>query len=141
MGEYQITIEKAENDLLACAAFLATNIKNSDGHGEAMLEIVPHFLEKGEVDLAAQFADAVDDPFVRDRLLTLTAEKCAACATTRLLSKAKPRHASKKRTCCAFIYYARRSTKRLHDVVIALIHVNVTSVSFSVASTSQGQQV
>jgi tetratricopeptide (TPR) repeat protein len=78
MPEHQISIEKAENDLLACAAFLAENIKSSDGHGEAMLEIVPFYLEKGEVDFAAQFADAIEDPFVRDRLLTLTAEKCAA---------------------------------------------------------------
>jgi tetratricopeptide (TPR) repeat protein len=78
MPEHQISIEKAENDLLACAALLAENIKSSDGHGEAMLEIVPFYLEKGEVDLAAQLADAIEDPFVRDRLLTVTAEKCAA---------------------------------------------------------------
>jgi len=78
MPEHQISIKEAENNLLACAAFLAENIKSSDGHSEAVKEIVPLYLEKGEVDLAAQLADAVDDPFVRDRLLTLTAEKCAA---------------------------------------------------------------
>ncbi len=78
MPEHQISIKEAENNLLACAAFLAENIKSSNGHGEAMKEIVPRYLEKGEVDLAAQFADAIDDPFVRDRLLILTAEKCAA---------------------------------------------------------------
>ncbi len=78
MSEHQVSIEKAENNLLACAAFLAENIKSSDGHGEAMKEIVPYFVENGEVDFAAQFADTVDDPFIRDRLLMLTAEKCAA---------------------------------------------------------------
>lgn len=78
MSERQISIEEAENNLLACATFLAENIQSSAGHGAAMQEIVPYYLEKGDVDAAAQLADAVDDPFVRDRLLTLTAEKCAA---------------------------------------------------------------
>ncbi len=78
MAEHQISTKEAASNLLACAAFLAENIKSYDGHGEAMKEIVPHYLEKGEVDFAAQFADAIDDPFVRDRLLMLTAEKCAA---------------------------------------------------------------
>ncbi len=78
MPEHQISINEAENNLLACAAFLAENIKSSDGYSEAMKEIVPRYLEKGEVDYAAQFADVIDDPFVRDRLLILTAEKCAA---------------------------------------------------------------
>lgn len=76
MSDYQITVQEAENNLLQCAAFLAENIKSRDGHGEAMNEIVPHFIEKGEVDIAAQLTDAVDDPFIRDRLLMLTAEKC-----------------------------------------------------------------
>lgn len=78
MSEYQISAEEAGNDLLSCAAFLAENIKNRDAHAAAMQEIVPRYLAKNDVDSAAQFADAVDDPFVRDRLLTLTAEKCAA---------------------------------------------------------------
>ncbi len=78
MSEHQITTEEAESNLLACAAFLAENIKSSDGYAEAMTEIVPRFLAREEVDRAAQFADAIDDPFARDRLLTLTAEKCAA---------------------------------------------------------------
>ena len=78
MSEHQLSVKDAENNLLACAAFLAENIKSSSGHGEAMKEIVPLYLEQNEVDLAAQFADAIDDPFVRDRLLMMTAEKCAA---------------------------------------------------------------
>lgn len=77
MSDYFISREQAENDLLACAAFLAERIKSSDGHAAAMSEIVPRYLAKGNVDLAAELANAVDDPFSRDRLLIIVAEKCA----------------------------------------------------------------
>lgn len=73
-----ISFEEAQTNLLAGAAFLAEEIDSSDGRAEAMQEIVPLYLEKGKVDLAAEFADTVDDPFVRDRLLIRVAEKCAA---------------------------------------------------------------
>ena len=78
MAENQITIEQAREDLLACAAFLAGNIRSSDGHAEALKEIVPRYLEKSEVDRAAELADSIEDPFTRDRLLIAVAEKCAA---------------------------------------------------------------
>ena len=71
-------MEEAQNNLLAGATFIAEDIRSSDGHAEALKEIVPRYLEKGDVDLAAALADTVDDPFVRDRLLTSVAEKCAA---------------------------------------------------------------
>ncbi len=77
MTEHLIPIEQAQENLLSCATFLAENIKSSDGRGAAMKEIVPRYLEKGEVDLAAQLADLVDDPFVRDQLLSSVAYKCA----------------------------------------------------------------
>jgi tetratricopeptide (TPR) repeat protein len=70
--------EQAEISLLSCATGLAENIKSSDGHAEAMKEIVPRYLKKNNVDLAAELANSVDDPFMRDRLLMLVAEKCAA---------------------------------------------------------------
>jgi hypothetical protein len=35
------------------------------------------FLSKGNVDLAAELANTVDDPFTRDKLLIIVAEKCA----------------------------------------------------------------
>ncbi len=57
MSEHQINIEDANSDLLACAAFLAESIKSSDGHAEAMKEIVPRYLAKGDVDIAAGLAD------------------------------------------------------------------------------------
>ena len=77
MNQQLIEIQDAENNLLACATFLAENIKSADGHAEAMKEIIPRYLAKNEVDLAAEFADSIEDPFVRDQLLTIVAEKCA----------------------------------------------------------------
>lgn len=77
MAEHQISIEEAEGNLLACAAFIAEDIKSAEGHGEAMKEIIPLYLAKDNVDLAAALADTVADPFVRDRLLSNVAEKCA----------------------------------------------------------------
>jgi len=77
MSEYFISIDQAESDLLSCAAFLAERIKSSDGHASAMQAIVPRYLAKGEVDLAAELANAIDDPFSRDKLLMAIAEKCA----------------------------------------------------------------
>lgn len=73
-----ISFEEAQNNLLSCSTFLAEDIRSADGHAEAIKAVVPHYIERGEVDLAAELADTVDDPFVRDRLLTLIAEKCAA---------------------------------------------------------------
>ncbi len=77
MSEHQISVEQAQENLLSCAAFLAEGIGSAEGHAEAMKEIVPHYLAKGDVDLAAALADTVDDPFVRDRLLSKVAAKCA----------------------------------------------------------------
>ncbi len=77
MPDYFISREKAENDLLDCAAFLAERIKSSDGHAEAMKAIIPMYLAKDDVDLAAELANAIDDPFSRDRLLIEVAVRCA----------------------------------------------------------------
>ncbi len=78
MAEHLISTTDAQENLLSCAAYLAEGIKSSDGHAEAMRAILPFYLEKKEVDLSAEFANSIDDPFMRDRLLTLVAEKCAA---------------------------------------------------------------
>lgn len=78
MAEHLIEIEEAQNNLLDCAAYLAENIRSRDGYGEAMSEIVPRYLRKSAVDLAAQLADAIEDPFVRDKNLIETAATCAA---------------------------------------------------------------
>ncbi|MEO7538809.1 MAG: hypothetical protein ABIV21_02195, partial [Pyrinomonadaceae bacterium] len=77
MSDLFISKETAEQDLLACAAFLAERIKSSDGRGEAMNAVIPRYLARGDVDLAAELANATDEPFSRDKLLLLVAEKCA----------------------------------------------------------------
>ncbi len=78
MAEHLISIGDAQENLLSCAAFLAERIKSSEGHSQAMRALLPFYLGKENVDLAAEFANSIDDPFMRDRLLTLVAEKCAA---------------------------------------------------------------
>lgn len=77
MSEHLIATEEAREDLLACAARVAEGVKSSDGHAEAMKAVVPQYLAIDQVDLAAELANTVDDPFSRDRLLILVAEKCA----------------------------------------------------------------
>ncbi len=78
MSEHLITLNDAQENLLACATYLAEGIRSADGHSEAMRAILPFYLGKNDVDLAAEFANSIEDPFMRDRLLTLVAEKCAA---------------------------------------------------------------
>ena len=77
MNEHLIDLAEAKSNLAAAAAYLAENINHSDGYAEAMKEIVTYFTVRGEVDLAAQFADTIKDNFVRDNLLVKIAEKCA----------------------------------------------------------------
>ena len=78
MTDHLISFSDAQSDLLACSAYLAEGIQSRDGRGQAMISIVPRYLAKGDVDLAAELANTVDDPFVRDRLLIAVAEKCAS---------------------------------------------------------------
>ncbi|MEO5857637.1 MAG: hypothetical protein ABIR33_01690 [Pyrinomonadaceae bacterium] len=78
MAEHFISRADAESNLLACATYLAESIESSDGHAEGISAVVPRYLEQGNVDLAAELANTVEDPFMRDRLLIQVAEKCAA---------------------------------------------------------------
>ncbi len=77
MSDLFISRELAEKDLLAAAAYLSERIRSSDGHAAAMNAVLPLYLSRGEVDLAAELANSVADPYSRDKLLTLVAEKCA----------------------------------------------------------------
>ncbi|MCU0240559.1 MAG: hypothetical protein MUC29_14050 [Pyrinomonadaceae bacterium] len=72
-----IDIDIAQENLLACATYLTDKIKSADGHAEAISEILPHYLAKNDVDFSAELADNIEDPFMRDKLLALVAEKCA----------------------------------------------------------------
>ncbi len=76
--DHLISLEDARKDLFSLAARLAENIKSADGHAGALSRIVPIYVERGEVDIAAELSDTIADPYARDRLLTLVAEKCAA---------------------------------------------------------------
>lgn len=78
MAEHLISRDDAGSDLLACAAYIAEAIESADGHADAMSAVVPRYLTKGDVDMAAELANTVDDPFTRDRLLIHVAEKCAS---------------------------------------------------------------
>jgi len=78
MAEHFISRADADSILLSCAAYLAESIESSDGHAEGVSAVVPRYLDKGDVDLAAELANTVEDPFMRDRLLIRVAEKCAA---------------------------------------------------------------
>jgi tetratricopeptide (TPR) repeat protein len=77
MAERFISLEAAERDLLAAAGFLAERMPAGDDRAEALMAVVPRYIERGEVDLAAGLADTIEDPFVRDRLLIAVAAKCA----------------------------------------------------------------
>jgi hypothetical protein len=77
MAEHFISKVDAANDLLTCAAYLAESVSSGETHAAAVAAVVPYFLEGGNVDLAAELANAVDDPFTRDRLLISVVAKCA----------------------------------------------------------------
>ena len=74
MSEHFISRTDAEKDLLSCAAYLGERINSIDGHAEAMIAVVPQYLAQGNVDLAAELSNTIDDPFTRDRLLTAVAD-------------------------------------------------------------------
>lgn len=77
MADKFISKKAAEVDLLTAAAYVAERVDSGDDHSEAIAGVVPQFLDRGNVDLAAELANSVDDPFVRDRLLIAVAAKCA----------------------------------------------------------------
>jgi hypothetical protein len=77
MSEYFISRDETAGDLLASATFIAERIQSKDGHAEAISAVLPLYLQSRDVDLAAELANTVEDPFTRDKLLMLVAEKCA----------------------------------------------------------------
>ncbi|MEZ5347000.1 MAG: hypothetical protein R2681_15740 [Pyrinomonadaceae bacterium] len=77
MADHLVTIEDAREDLLTCAVYLAENIGSGEERAAAIEKIISYFLERADVDTAAEIADSLDDPFVRDRLLAEVVSKCA----------------------------------------------------------------
>lgn len=76
MPEHAIASDEAGSDLTACAAYLIETISNLDAKGAATGALVGHYLANGDVDRAAETADALQDPFARDRLLIQVIGKC-----------------------------------------------------------------
>ncbi|MDM7921127.1 MAG: hypothetical protein QUS14_02415 [Pyrinomonadaceae bacterium] len=78
MSDFFISRSEAESNLLSCAAFVAERVGSGGDHAEAIAAVVEEYLKRGNVDMAAELANTVDDPFVRDRLLIAVAGKCAS---------------------------------------------------------------
>ena len=145
MPEHIISIADAESDLLACAAYLAESIKSRDGHAEAMKSVVPRYLAKGEVDLAAELSNTVDDPFTRDRLLILVAENCAeldddeyalqladAIEDAGLQSQARER--------IALLKAAKGEFEKARDVAQRIDYPDVVFAGIAVKQSSEGDE-
>jgi hypothetical protein len=77
MADRLINREDAESNLLDAATYLAESIPPGESHASAIAAVVPGYLANGNVDLAAELANGLDDPFMRDRLLIAVAAKCA----------------------------------------------------------------
>ncbi|MDH3493294.1 MAG: hypothetical protein OEM82_07070, partial [Acidobacteriota bacterium] len=76
MAEHAISAEEAGKHPAVCAAYIVEGISNADAKSSATEAVVGHFLSVDDVDSAAAFADALEDPFTRDRLLLAVIAKC-----------------------------------------------------------------
>ncbi len=71
-----ISVEAAGGDLVSCAVFLADKMRSAEARAAAMQTVIQRFLDKGDVDSAAEHADSIGDPFLRDRMLIRVIAKC-----------------------------------------------------------------
>ena len=143
MSEHFISRQDAGSDLLAAAAYLAERITSIDGHAEAMLAIVPLYLQKGNVDLAAELSNTVDDPFTRDRLLTQVAEKCAEAADddyAMQLAEAVEDHGlrSQARERVALRQAVRGEFDRAHAIAVGMDHPDGVLAGIAVNQAAKG---
>lgn len=76
MTDHTISIDNARENLLSCALFMTENISSVEARAAAMNEIIGRLLAQDKVDLAAELADSLEDPFARNRLLTQVISKC-----------------------------------------------------------------
>ncbi len=146
MSEHFISYDQAENNLLGCAAFLAERIKSSDGHAEAMKTIIPRYLAKGNVDLAAELANAVDDPFSRDKLLTDVAEKCAELDDDEYalqLTDAIKDHGMQAQAFerVALVMASKGNTAKAAEVADAMAHPDFVYAGIAVYQAAKGDEV
>lgn len=73
----QISSESATENLISCAVFLADKVRSAESRAAALQPVIERFLAKGDVDSAAEYADSIGDPFLRDRMLIRVVAKCA----------------------------------------------------------------
>ncbi len=146
MAEYFISREQAENDLLSAAAYIAERIKSSDGRAEAMSAILPLYLEKGDVDLAAELANSVGDPFSRDKLLTVVAEKCAEIDDDEYalqLAEAIEDHGLQAQATerIALVKAAKGSNKKAAKIAETMAHPDFVYAGIAVNQAAGGDEV
>ncbi len=72
----QQTIEEASNSLLSTAVYEAELIGGRDERTAALVNLIPFFLQRKDVDSAAELADSIEETFVRDRELGVVAARC-----------------------------------------------------------------
>lgn len=72
----EISVESAGENLVSCAVFLADKVKSVEARAAALQPVIERFLERGDVDSAAHYADTIGDPFLRDRMLIRVISKC-----------------------------------------------------------------
>jgi tetratricopeptide (TPR) repeat protein len=74
----ETSVEAAGEDLVSCAVFLADKMRSAEARAVAMQNVIQRFLDKDDVDSAAEYADTIGDPFLRDRILIRVIAKCVA---------------------------------------------------------------
>ncbi|HZH34358.1 MAG TPA: hypothetical protein VEX64_05920, partial [Pyrinomonadaceae bacterium] len=77
MANFLIEPDTAESNVFMCAAFVADSVGSAGGHANAASDIALRLAARGELDLAAQLADQIEDPHTRDVALTEIAARCA----------------------------------------------------------------
>lgn len=82
MAERTIDLERAQGDLLHCAALVAESLAGTDAYAEAIGPIAAEFARRGEFDLGVNLADGISDPFARDQVLADIAVVCAGTGDT-----------------------------------------------------------
>jgi tetratricopeptide (TPR) repeat protein len=78
MAEHVIDVERAEQELLACAARVAEAIDGQEDYAEVIGQIAVQFARQDEFELGVQLADSIGDPYLRDQVLADIAVVSAA---------------------------------------------------------------
>ena len=145
MSERFVTRAAAEADVLAAAAFIADRMPQSDDRSEAISAVVPRFLARGEVDLAAGLADTVDDPHVRDRLLIAVAAKCAELDDDEYamqLAEAIEEYGlqSQAREAIALIKAAKGDLERAREIAAEVLHPDEVLAGIAIKQAESGDE-